>query len=68
MAEVAGDSGLTFPEGDLNGITRAMKRIIAEPDLRFRLSKAARERCEAVFREEAMVNAHISIYKSVSVS
>jgi glycosyltransferase involved in cell wall biosynthesis len=67
MAEVAGDSGLTFPEGDLNGITRAMKRIIAEPDLRLRLSNAARERCEAVFREEAMVNAHISVYKSVSV-
>jgi glycogen synthase len=66
VAEVVGDSGLTFPEGDLNGIASAMQRIITESELRSRLSTAARERSKAVFCDEAMVNAHISIYKSLS--
>jgi glycosyltransferase involved in cell wall biosynthesis len=67
LSEVAGDSGLTFPEGDLAGMVGAMKRIITDSDLRSRLSASARERCQAVFGAEAMVTAHVSIYKSLSL-
>jgi glycosyltransferase involved in cell wall biosynthesis len=67
ISEVAGNSGLTFPEGDLAGVVEAMKRIIADSDLRSRLSAAARERCQAVFGAEAMVTSHVAIYKSLSL-
>ncbi|MGB9241710.1 MAG: glycosyltransferase [Candidatus Acidiferrales bacterium] len=67
ISEVAGNSGLTFPEGDLAGMVEAMKRIIADSDLRSRLSAAAHERCQAVFGAEAMVTSHVSIYRSLSL-
>ena len=31
LAEVVGDSGLTFPESDAPGLAAAMQRLIAEP-------------------------------------
>ncbi len=65
LAEVVGDSGVTFPEGDPRGLADAMRRLIAEPELRQRLSLAAQERCEKLFQEDAMVDAHISLYKSI---
>jgi glycosyltransferase involved in cell wall biosynthesis len=65
IAEVVGDSGLTFSEGDASGLAAAMRQLIVQPDLRRRLSIAARERSSAVFSEEAMVNSHIALYRSL---
>ncbi len=65
LAEVVGDSGLIFPEGDSLKLAAVMQRLIAEPELRERLSWAARERSQKLFDEDAMVDAHISLYKSI---
>lgn len=65
IAEVVGDSGLTFPEGDAARLAAAMRLLITEPDLRRRLSTAARERCRSLFSEEAMVDAHVALYRSL---
>lgn len=65
LAEVVGDSGLTFPESDAPGLAAAMQRLIAEPELRERLSSAAQRRSQKLFNEDAMVDAHISLYKSI---
>jgi glycosyltransferase involved in cell wall biosynthesis len=65
LEEVVGDSGLTFPEGDPLGLAGAMQRLLAEPELRERLSSSARERSEKLFQENAMVDAHIFLYNSI---
>lgn len=42
-----GVTGLAFPLGDVAGMTQAVARLIAEPALRRRLARAARERARA---------------------
>jgi glycosyltransferase involved in cell wall biosynthesis len=65
LAEVVGDAGMTFPEGDSPSLAAAMQRLIAEPALRERLSSAAQQRSQKLFNEDAMLDAHISLYKSI---
>jgi hypothetical protein len=42
-----------------------MQRLIAEPELRERLSSAAQQRSQKLFNEGAMVDAHIFLYNSI---
>jgi len=65
LAEVVGDAGLTFPESDAPSLAAAMQRLIADPDLRERLSSLAQQRSQKLFNEDAMVDAHISLYNSI---
>jgi glycogen synthase len=67
VAEVAGDSGITFIEGDARSLANAMKSVIEEPDLRNSLSQVARDRSRQLFPEDAMVRAHIALYRSLAV-
>src|ERR1700683_1563458 len=66
-AEVAGDSGVSFIEGNASSLASAMKSVIDNSQLRSALSQAARERCQKLFPDELMVRAHIDLYRSLAV-
>ncbi len=44
IPENVGDAGIVVPPGDVDAITKAVKRFIDEPKLRAMYSKKARER------------------------
>jgi glycosyltransferase involved in cell wall biosynthesis len=67
VAEVAGDSGITFIEGDARSLAGAMKSVIEDADLRKSLSQAARDRSRELFPDDVMVRAHIALYRSLAV-
>jgi glycosyltransferase involved in cell wall biosynthesis len=67
VAEVAGDAGLNFSEGDASSLATAMKSIIENSELRESLSHAARERCQKLFPDEIMVRAHLELYRSLAL-
>jgi len=48
IPENVGDAGIIVPPGDVNAITKAVKRFIDEPKLRAMYSKKARERAVSV--------------------
>src|ERR1700733_8205990 len=67
VAEVAGDAGVSFAEGDASSLAKAMKSIIENSELRESLSQAARDRCQRLFPDEIMVRAHLDLYRSLAV-
>lgn len=46
IPEVIGDAGLIFPEGDADALAEALRRMLADEDLRARLSLAGQARVE----------------------
>jgi glycosyltransferase involved in cell wall biosynthesis len=46
IPEVIGDAGLIFPEGDADALAEALRRMLADEDLRERLSLAGQARVE----------------------
>jgi glycosyltransferase involved in cell wall biosynthesis len=68
LAEVAGDSGLTFLPGDANSLAAAMSRILREPDLAERLGAVARSRALTRFTENEMVARHAALYMQLRSS
>ncbi len=50
-----GETGLTFPAGDAAALARQIRRLAADPDLRRRLSTAARQRVRSQFSLTRMV-------------
>lgn len=46
IPEVIGDAGLIFPEGDADALAEALRRMLADEDLRERLSLAGQVRVE----------------------
>ena len=48
------ENGLTFPEGDVGGMARAMVALVTEPELTRRLAKGARLTAEAMTWEREM--------------
>jgi glycosyltransferase involved in cell wall biosynthesis len=47
LAEVVADAGLLFPAGDHAQLAICLRRLLEDPELRQRLSRAARERAQA---------------------
>jgi glycosyltransferase involved in cell wall biosynthesis len=62
LAEVAGDSALTFFPGDANSLAAAISRTLREPGLAQTLGAAARSRALARFTEAEMVARHAALY------
>jgi glycosyltransferase involved in cell wall biosynthesis len=62
LAEVAGDSALTFFPGDASSLAAAISRTLREPGLAQRLGAAARSRALARFTEAEMVARHAGLY------
>jgi glycosyltransferase involved in cell wall biosynthesis len=61
-AEVMGDAALLVPPKDPEAITRALRRLIHEPDLRRSLGTAARRRIEDNFTWSAVAGRYLDEY------
>lgn len=55
-----GVTGLFFEPGDAAGLARALRRLVADPELRIRLGQAARARIAAEFTVERMAERFLS--------
>lgn len=60
-----GENGLLFPEGDLHGLTEAVRRVAAEPGLARRLVHRGLERAEAAFDWSVIMNHHERAFAEV---
>jgi glycosyltransferase involved in cell wall biosynthesis len=58
----ANDSALLVPPGDSDALAAALRRIVAEPELRERLATRARCRVEAEFEIEANTRRVMNVY------
>ena len=61
-AEVVGDAALLVPAKDPHAITRALQRLIHEPELRRSLGGAARRRIEENFTWSAVAGRYLAEY------
>jgi glycosyltransferase involved in cell wall biosynthesis len=59
-----GVTGLLYPAGDVEALASALRRLAAEPDLRERLGRAAREQARA-FAPEGIAEQVVQVYESV---
>jgi glycosyltransferase involved in cell wall biosynthesis len=60
-----GHDGLLVDPGDVAGMTAALIRLIADPDLRRRLGEAARAKIAGRFTVEAMTRTYEAIYEEM---
>jgi rhamnosyl/mannosyltransferase len=59
------ETGLTVPVDDFAALSRAARRLLEEPDLRARLSAAARERAVREFDQGLMARRSLDLYRQV---
>jgi rhamnosyl/mannosyltransferase len=57
-----GVTGLVVPPGDAAALADALTRLISDDDLRARLGRQARERAQAEFTIERMVDRTLAVY------
>ena len=60
-----GDSILVVPSGDLTAFTDAVERLVADPDLRLRLARMARDRVVRELDWRPQASAYIGVYDSL---
>jgi glycosyltransferase involved in cell wall biosynthesis len=58
-----GETGLLVPPGDPDALAAALRRLVADPELRRRLGEAARARVEERFSLAATRSAHLALYE-----
>lgn len=68
LADIVQDgvSGLLVPSGDGPALAAALNRVLADPDLRRRLSQGGRDLVEARYTDRHMVQAHEELYLSLT--
>ena len=62
---VHGETGLLVPPGDAAALADAIQVLIESRDLRERLARTAKQRAEALFSREGMIEATLREYKAV---
>ena len=67
LGEVVDDAGLKFASGDWRALASCMKKIGDDPDFARSLGSAARSRAMRLFRQDSMIQAHLSLYREVSL-
>lgn len=65
LAEVVGETGLTFVPGDVAGLAGCLQSILERPSLSRELGEKACLRARQLFSLERMVDGHIRAYESV---
>lgn len=60
-----GQEGVTVPVGDPGALAQAAQRLVAEPELRSRLSRGGRARSQALFSSAVMVQKNLEQYAEV---
>lgn len=63
-AIVSEEHGILTPPGDVEALSRALRRMLTEPALRERLARQARDRALREFTIEAMTSGYESLYHS----
>jgi glycosyltransferase involved in cell wall biosynthesis len=61
-----GETGITVPPGDPDALAAALRRLLAEPDLRERFGAAARERVRREFSLHRMVASTLAVYREAA--
>jgi glycosyltransferase involved in cell wall biosynthesis len=64
LAQVVGDAALLVPPSDSEALAAAIRRLIASPELRLQLARAAVER-SSQFSIEKTVEAYIELYRAI---
>jgi N-acetyl-alpha-D-glucosaminyl L-malate synthase BshA len=62
---VSGESGLLVPAGDATGLARGVESLIADPELRARMSAGAQRRAREMFSADAIVPRYEALYRRV---
>jgi glycosyltransferase involved in cell wall biosynthesis len=60
-----GETGLVVPPGDADALAAALRRLLADDDLRARMGARARERVLESFTVDAMVERTLAVYDEV---
>jgi glycosyltransferase involved in cell wall biosynthesis len=60
---VEGETGFLVPPGDVDRLTVALGRLLADPSLRRRMGASGRARAEALFDLAAFRRAHVDLYR-----
>ena len=64
-AVLDGETGLLVPSGDVEALAAAIRRMVAEPELRKRLAAAARDHAVQHFTDTAMADGYQRVWTSV---
>ena len=65
-ANLDGVTGTTVPAGDVDALTAALQRLVADAELRTLLGRQARERVLAEFTVDHMASAYLALYRELS--
>jgi glycosyltransferase involved in cell wall biosynthesis len=60
-----GETGLLVPAGDADALAAALKRIVADPELRARLGAAARLKAETAHSAVASTQRVVEVYEAL---
>lgn len=66
-AAIDGKTAMVVPSENVESLTRALDLLVGEPNLRYRLGRAAREHCERHFSYTTMLDQMEAIFKRVAV-
>ncbi|WP_283742664.1 glycosyltransferase family 4 protein [Sideroxydans sp. CL21] len=61
-----GETGLLFPAGDVNALTRALSKLITENELRQQMGNEARKRALNLFSSEKITRELVALYDRLS--
>lgn len=67
-AVAEGETGLLCPSGDPAALADRVARLLADPDARERMGRAARERYEREFRADLMVERTAAVYDELAAA
>jgi glycosyltransferase involved in cell wall biosynthesis len=65
LSEVVGNAGLKFPPGNAEALATCLQKILENPELAEELRLKARKRALQMFRQERMIEDHLSLYGRV---
>lgn len=63
IPEAIGESGVTVPVGDVNGLATAARALLADEPLRIQLGKAARARAEKHYSAALQASRYVALYE-----
>lgn len=65
IPEVIDAAGLVFPEGDAGALAQALRKLLADPELRTRLAQDGRRRAEQHYTWERVAEQTYELYRNV---
>ena len=63
LQEVLGNSGMTFPAGDVSALADCMREVLQNPQFAQQLGANARTRSLKLFRRQRMIEDHANLYR-----